>query len=429
MTIMKIRHAAGAAILFICGFALAQDSGRLRPEDLTYRGAFRLPDVVGQSEVDTWDYGGGAAASFPDGDPNGSADGFPGSIFATGHAWSHLVSEFGIPAPVISATKRLEDLNRAVQLQAFTDILNVSHLEIPRTGLAWLPAQGSQDSGKLYLCWGYHMQDGPADLTHGWSETDLSDPQTRGGWYLEGRPDHIRNMSTNDYMCEIPAAWADLHTPGLRLGTGRFRDGGWSGQGPALFAIGPWNQGDPPPPGSGLANIALILYTSTYIDGAENGTLNGYHHSDEWSGAAWLRTGERSAVVFVGTKGKGTCWYGNEQGPCLDCENRGWWSDEFSGQILFYDVLELAQVAAGNLEPWEPQPYAVLEADEFLFHISSAQQKHHLGAACFDSRHGYLYVFEPFADGAKPLVHVWSLELDPGPEEPPSRTKKASARR
>jgi hypothetical protein len=426
---MRMRYAVSAAILMICTPLLGQDYGRLQPEDLTYRGAFRLPDVVGQSVVDTWDYGGQAAACYPPGDPTGPADQFTGSIFATGHAWAHLVSEFSIPVPVISSSKSLDDLNTAAQLQVFTDILNVSHLEIPRTGLAWLPAQGSQQSSKLYFCWGYHMQEAPADLTHGWCETDLSDPQIRGGWYLEGRPVHIRNMSTNDYMCEIPAAWADLHTPGLRLATGRFRDGGWSGQGPALFALGPWNQGNPPPSGSALSNTALILYTSTYAYSQEDHTLNGYHHSDEWSGAAWLSTGDKSAVIFVGTKGEGNCWYGNEQGPCLECENRGWWSDEFTGQILFYDAQELAQVAAGSREPWEPQPYTVLEIDEVLFHISSQQQKHHVGAACFDSQHGCLYVFEPFADGEKPLVHVWRMEQDQGPEEPPSRTKRAPARR
>ncbi len=407
----------------------AQESERLQPEDLTYRGAFRLPDVVGQSVVDAWAWGGHAMAYFPDGDSYGPEDGFPGSIFATGHAWAHLVAEISIPVPVISPSKNLNDLNTAAQLQAFTDILNVSNLEIPRTGLAWLPPQGAQASDKLYFCWGYHMQEGAADLTHGWCETDLSFPQVRRGWYLGGWPVHIRNMSTNDYMCEIPAHWAELNTPGMLLASGRFRDGGWSGQGPALFAIGPWNHGNPPPSGAALSNVPLILYTSTYAYSAENHTMNDYHHSDEWSGAAWLSTGEKSAVVFVGTKGKGNCWYGNEQGSCLDCENRGWWSDEFSGQILFYDTKDLADVAAGIRQSWEPQPYAVLEIDEFLFHISSNQQKHHVGAACFNSQLGFFYLFEPFVDGEKPLVHVWQIDIDQDPEEPGFKRKKSSARR
>ena len=273
------------------------------------------------------------------------------------------------------------------------------------------------------------MQETPAELTHGWCEPELSNPRIRGGWYLGGQPIHIRNMSTNDYLCEIPPAWADLYAPGLNLATGRFRDGGWSGQGPALFAIGPWNQGNPPPPGTALPNVPLILYTSTCVSSAEDHTLDGYHHSDEWSGTAWVTSGERSALIFVGTKGKGDCWYGDEQGPCLDCENRGWWSEKFSGQILFYDPQDLAEVATGLREPWEPQPYAALEIDRYLFHITSDRQKYHLGAACFDAQHGFLFVFEPFADGERPVIHAWQVPTEQGPEEPVSKKKKASLRR
>ncbi len=419
----------GMAITLACVPALSQGNVRIQPEDLIYLGAFRLPNTAGGSVVDTWDWGGYAMAHFPDGDPLGSEDGFPGSLFATGHAWSHLVAEMNIPVPRISTSKSVDELNTAVQLQPFTDILNVSGLEIPRTGLAWLPPQGLQASGKLYFCWGYHMQEAPADLTHGWCETDLSDPLIRGGWYLGGWPVHVQNMSTNDYLCEIPAPWAEQNSPGKCLATGRFRDGGWSGQGPALFAIGPWGQGNPPPPGSALTNTPLLLYTSTYAAAEETHTLSGYHHSDEWSGTAWLTAGERSALIFVGTKGKGDCWYGNEDGPCLNCENRGWWSDEFTGQILFYDTQDLADVAAGIRQPWEPQPYAVLEIDEILFHISSSQQKYHLGAACFDAGQGILYIVEPHADGERPVSHVWQIPQEQGQEEPDSKRKTGSIRR
>ena len=157
--------------------------------------------------------------------------------------------------------------------------------------------------------------------------------------------------------------------------------------------------------------------------------MDGYHHSDEWSGAAWLTAGKRSALVFVGSKGKGGCWYGNPQGPCLECDDRGWWSDEFSGQILFFDTKDLADVAAGFRQTWEPQPYAVLEIDEYLFHITSNQQKYHVGAACFDALHGLLYICEPNGDGVKPLVHVWKVRDGTDLDDLPTRTKKSSGRR
>ncbi|MCU0289637.1 MAG: Ig-like domain-containing protein, partial [Acidobacteria bacterium] len=359
--------------------------------------------------------GGTAMTYYPDGDPHGPQDGFPGSLFAGGHDWEHQVSEISIPVPVI--TTNLDELNTATTLQGFHDIFKVKSLEIPRTDLEYLPKQGSQAQGKLYLCFGAHYQE-DNDLTHSWCETNLAAPQIAGKWKLANRLPY----STNDYLFEIPAPWANVYTPGKRLGCGRFRDGGWSGQGPSLFAIGPWEQGNPPIEGTELENSALILYSSTLDLDDINHTMGGYHHSDEWSGGAWLTAGDKSAVIFVGTKGTGTCWYGFANGvvwpeeppyppiPPPPNDIRGWWSTSFKGQFIFYDTDDLASVASGAKEPWEPQPYAALDIDQTLFNITSTQQKNHLGAAAFDRTRGYLYVMEYRGDNDKCLAHVWKVK-------------------
>ena len=62
------------------------------------------------------------------------------------------------------------------------------------------------------------------------------------------------------------------------------------------------------------------------------------------------------------------------------------------------------------MAPYEPQPYATLDIDQYLYGIHSTQQNHHLGAAAFDRQRGLLYVFEPLVDEEKPLVHVWRVE-------------------
>lgn len=61
------------------------------------------------------------------------------------------------------------------------------------------------------------------------------------------------------------------------------------------------------------------------------------------------------------------------------------------------------------METWEPQPYATLNIDQYLYHIESSQQKEHVGAASFDRQRGLLYVFEPLADADKSLIHVWRV--------------------
>ena len=54
--------------------------------------------------------------------------------------------------------------------------------------------------------------------------------------------------------------------------------------------------------------------------------------------------------------------------------------------------------------------HATLDVDGYLYHVTSAQQKYHLGATAFDRERGLLYVLEVLADDAKPLVHVWRVE-------------------
>ena len=391
-------------------------SKRLQPGDLTYAGAFRLPNVAGDHD---WEYSGHALTYYPDGDPAGAADGYAGSLFATGHNWYQHVAEISVPPPVISPAKRLGDLNRAQMLQPFHnirgDLYDFANFEIPRAGLAYLPAQGKQNSGKLHFCWGQHFHESGVEPTHGWSELTLDQPNPAGTWALG----QVSNYATTDYLTDIPAAWAAEHTPGKLLATGRFRDGGWSGQGPALYAYGPWNQGNPPAAGATLPATNLLQYDSSETTGTH--TMTGYHHSDEWSGAAWLTAGDRAAVVFVGTKGLGDCWYGFADGtvwpddppyppiPDPPYDQRGWWSDSFAARILFYDPADLAAVADGKKAAYAPQPYATLDIDQRLYQNRQEWQKERLGAAAFDRQHGLLYILELFADGDAPLVHVWKV--------------------
>ncbi len=388
---------------------------RLMPSDLEYVGAFRLPEASGGS---SWEWAGDAMAYCPTGDSDGPDDGFPGSLYGIGHDWDKQVSEISIPVPVLSAGKRLDDLHAAETLRPFTDVragVGQLHLlqEMPRVGMECLPAQGSQSAGKLYLCWGAHYQEEAERVaSHMWCEMDLTG--SHGAWWVG---DHSP-YSVNDYMFAIAAGWAATNTPGKRLATGRFRDGGWGGQGPCLFAIGPWNHGDPPPPDTKLDAVPLLLYSSTATDEEPYHVMDEYHHADEWTGGAWLTAGDKAAVVFVGTKGTGDCWYGlpdgtrwPDEGPFPDDPEgmRGWWSTGFAAQMLFYDPTDLAAVAKGARQPWEPQPYATMDLDDRLFAVGGAQEKHHVAAAGFDRERGYLYVFEPLADGDKCLVHVWRV--------------------
>ena len=386
----------------------------IQPTDLVYKGAFRLPaGADGDDGPRGWSWGGTAAAYYPSGNPNGPSDGYTGSLFGTGHEVYMNVSEINIPKPVISSSKNLNALNRASMLQEFQDIiLGDGYIELPRVGLAYLSKQGSQSSGKLYFGWGQHFQEENSN-THGWFNTTLSSPQRKGDWRIDNKSAY----STPDYVFDIPSSWAAANTPGKRLATGRYRDGGWSGQGPSLYAYGPWNDGNPPSAGTHLSTTTLLEYdTSIENDALYNNSANSmdnYHHTDEWSGASWLTKGNKAAVIFAGTKGVGdSYWYGDTDGACTECAgDRGWWSPQLKGRIIFYDPSDLAKVAAGTMEPYEPQPYAYLNIDQYLYHITGNQQKYHLGAITYDRNNGILYVFEfrGDTDNDRPLVHVFKV--------------------
>ncbi len=385
----------------------------IKPENLVYMGAFLTPERV--SDTEFWEYGGTAMAYYPLGDADEVTDGYPGSIIASGFDVLQYFSEISIPIPTISTSKNIAELNTAETLQPFSDVtgglFNALLEEMPRVGVEYLSAQRGQTSNKLYYCWGSHFQEmgeGSDMPSHSWSEVDLQNPQTAGAWWLG----NVSNYSGNDYMFSIPEEWANNNSLNMRLVSGRYRDGGWSGFGPSLYAFSPWLSGNPPVNGDTLEVIQLLQYSSNY-NGVPSPSykLNNYEHSDEWTGGAWLTTENSSAVIFVGTKGVGEAWYGNENGPCLECDNRGWWSAEFESQILFYDPADFSSVVQGTMEPYEPQPYAVMNIDSVLFHLRSTQQWYHLGATSYDRENQLLYIFEPGRfEEDRTLVHVWKIK-------------------
>jgi hypothetical protein len=393
----------------------------LHPGDLVYKGAFRLP-----ASDDGWTYGCGGLTYYPGGDPGGEGDGYPGSLFGIGNDQRCEITEISIPEPRISAGKRVDDLNTATTLQPFSPVLNVIFTPaddgLPqRADVAYLAAQDGQTSGKLYLTWGEHYQYEQVP-SHAWSELDLSHALVQGPWYLSD----YENFATDDYLFGIPEIWAAQNTPGLLLATGRFRDGSLGGSGPSLIAFGPWNDGNPPAKNARLTHVKpLLLYGKGYEQEGQDRVMRGYTNADEWTGGAWVTSGNRSAVIFAGTKGRGKFWYGFSNGvvwpdnppypeyPPAPHNDRGWWAESFDGAIIFFSPDDLAKVAGGAMAPYAPQPYAELKVDSYLYHVNSPLQKMHVGAVAFDRDRGILYLSEPFADGDQPIIHVFETSGTP----------------
>lgn len=430
----------------------------IQPSDFTYLGAFRLP---GDGERPfTFAYGGSAMTYNPRGDLSGGGDGFPGSLFITGHdrlPYGELpdgsqVAEITIPAPLRGSD--LADLPVAGFSQDFHNVAGGHFLgleELPRIGMLYLDAPLT--GPLIHLAWGQHLQPEPPGPTHAWFSPDLSAPDFQGSWYLGD----LSPYQANGYMIEIPVNWAETYTQGRVIGAGRYRDGGWSGMGPTLFAYLPWEEGSgaPAPDGAHLPVTTLLSYESSQNTGTIQRCLNGYQHPDEWEGGAWINTlSGKSGVLFAGTKSVGEkYWYGfaNPAGPDQPCvegemvgqfdlcrlasgepcfaqdlaecaghnDYRGWWSTRWEARFILYNPDDLGRVAAGEIQPWEPQPYATLNIDEVLYHNPAGvepdmlgvgpQRRYRIGEVAYDRENGLLYVLELFADEAKPVVHVWQI--------------------
>ena len=449
--------AAIARIVVACGVPGIASASRLMPSDFTYLGAFRLPE--GTERPTTFQYGGTAMTFRPDGNP-GDRDGFPGSLFVMGHPrlpYGELpngsqIAEVTIPKPF--AARQVGLLPRARFIQGFRDVFQGRFKgldEIPRIGLQFLDTKAT--GPLIHIAWGQHFQPDPPAPSHAWIRPDLSRPDFHGEWFVAADTPY----SANGYLLAIPEPWAAKYFGGLRLAAGRFRDGGWSGLGPSLYAYQPWdaNTGAAPPSGGTLRSIKLLQYATSRETESLDHALAGYQHPDEWEGGAWIATASgNNAVLFAGTKSIGAkYWYGfaNPGGPGLVCvrgasvgefpacrladgrlcppsdltecpghnDSRGWWSTRFSARFILYDPADLAEVAAGRTASWQPQPYAHVDLDPHLFHNpdkvetemlgAGPQRRFRIGGVAYDQGHGYLYVLELFADEAQPVVHVWHV--------------------
>jgi len=397
----------------------------IQAQDLIYRGYFRLPEGSGGSD---WDYSGHGLTYYPDGDPDGDNDGYPGSLFGFGHDHQLYVSEISIPAPMI--TNDPGATNTANTIQPFSDltdgIFRAEEMVIPRAGIAFL----AQPQPRLHFTFGQHIQD--FEVSHGWAGLDLDRPEAQGPWVFDGYTNYV----TNDYLFEIPPEWGQAIAPGPLLASGRAREGLWSGRGPGLFAYRPADLDSLPAAGSVLNDVVpLLLYGEQnsgqpdIISSPSQAVLD-YKEADHWWGGAWLTNDDGAAVVFAGTKALGNEWYGFANGvvwehdcaednppTCPDVpdwpyDNRGFWADSYQAQLIFYDPAELAAVARGELNSWEPQVYDTLVLDEYLLDptLDHGEYKRDLvGALAFDRENGYIYLVERMADEYRSVIHVWEI--------------------
>jgi hypothetical protein len=340
-----------------------------------------------------------------------------------------LVGEITIPEPVVS--DRFGDLPTASVLQPLTDITdgwkdNCTHDQgcIYREvdGLAYLP---TIDKIAWNLRDWYNVAAYDQDSL-GWSDLDMGSAQ--GVWHIGPRPSEnnlFHNAKTCNYLFLAPESFANARLDGRRLIAGNHREAGALGgsQGPTLYALGPFEDGNPPTPGGNVDALALLYYPELYDcvwEGEEEIRENpapglchfpNYRAKDEWTGGAWVETGAKTAILIFGRKGLGDNCYGT-QGECGGdpCDMyKGYHAYPYAPQILFYDPNEVLQAMDGSIEPWQIVPYATYSPTSEVLNPSCAR----FGAVAQDGERGFLYATEREAGPwGETVVHVWETVED-----------------
>lgn len=394
------------------------------PAGVVYLGAFRLPDY--------FSYAGEGIAYNRDGDGGetgtGAQDGYKGSLYVTNlnQMEQGMVAEFSIPAPVISAAKNLEELNEAAIILNPVNIRPASvnswpYVDIWRTGLTYIPQEK-----RLYSSWGYHYQVG-GEKTASISccdATDLSGSIKHGAWFVGNPNQPPVDAMLNEYLFSLPQTWANVNTNGRALVTGRCRDGGLSGLGPTLYAVNLVGSNTPLAPGAQLDFTTLLKYGS--VEGTNEyefpNSIDGYKLCDAWRDASWVSAGSQSAVLFAGVKGLGNNWYGY-QGENMrhdwvildtpypdfyntDPDGKGWKANVYQPMAILYNPADLASVANGSMNSFQPQPYAAIRFDTSIFWGTSRT----ICSESYDNENKLLYVTEFGApsDG-RLIIHVWRI--------------------
>ena len=402
--------------------AAAQTPVLMTEHDLVYLGAFAVPDSANPPDWDEWSYGGHALTYVAGGDPAGPSDGHPGSLYVAGNSQHDMVGEISIPVPVI--TDAFAALPRAVELQPLVDLtgglLGTTCAACATCDCANWDVAGLEHLANVdRIAWIIHdwYNVGAEDVESlGWSNLLLSG--AAGVWHIGPRPnalhDPFHNAKTSDYLLTAPAAFADTFLGGRSLLSGYHRESGALGgsQGPTLFAMAPWDDGDPPAPGADCDAIALLYYR-WFLDCTDNVftacDFDGYRVDDQWGGGAWIETPTRHGILIFGLKGLGDNCYGT---PGIDCPepaclyDQGYHSDPYEPRILFYDPDEVAQIVAGTRNPWDIQPYTHYSPQTEVFDPDCG----FLSAVAVDRERGLIYVAErtagPFGETA---IHVWEV--------------------
>lgn len=367
----------------------------IQKEHLVYQGAFRVPFG--------YDYSGGALAFNPT----------RGTLLMVGHTAQQLVGEFAIPEARMGTVATLAT---APVIEPLRDVLEGRRLTVDGDINSSVKIGGLWPFGdKLAVTvWDYYDANGAQTLSHFVRPLNLSLLGSVKGPMRTTAP---KAGYVAGAFASIPASWR------LRLG-GSVLHGlsavpiiSRSSLGPSAWTIDPTQMGSINP----VPVTPLVYYPIDNSGDPANqhylgkyGTDNPYYNGTGGQQYPVFPTNGDS-LLFIGTHGTGSYCYG-EGGATEPAGAVHWCKDPISTdkgphgypyvyRVWAYDAKDLETVRIGMRKPWEVKPYAYWDLP-----LPEVWRSQVTGVA-YDPSTSRLFVGQGFADGASPLIHVYTVTL------------------
>jgi hypothetical protein len=402
----------------------------VQQQDLSYAGAFRLPQAT--SATQTFEWGGTGLAYWPAHD----------SLLVVGHDWYQQVGEVSIPTPGTGSS--VTGLPRASLLQALTDITVGKLDDIDGADAAHPKIGGILPYGNQLIvsAWGYYDAGPPFQTkshfiaNSNFSAASASGPFQVGRGFQAIAPDTMRIAGfVSGYMAPIPGSWQ-----AALGGTALTGQGGYisiltrTSAGPSASVFTPGSLGTTNP-----APATIVMGYPT--DGSGGGPL---HHPTlgNWGQNGGLYNGTQgfrgmifpegtSSILYFGWGADQFCYGVGTDDPAKHLQpsnvpGRPYCYDPVPSAVgtlgthgypvkpivWAYNANDFVAVKNGSKKPWDIRPYATWSLNlPFQSRIVNGIETGYfeiMGAA-YDPVTKRVFVSAYRSDGAAPVIHVFSL--------------------
>ena len=420
-------------ILVVLSIPAVSTAQLIQEADMTYLGAFRVPQGSYNGISYAW---GGAGIGYYQAN---------NSLFILS-IYGENAAEMSIASPVI--TSDLDNLNIASNLQAWVDITegnldNVGEGGAPCTGNRNLMGGIFVYGGDMYVSvYNYYDAGYCAELSHFISGLTLNTASDFDGMYRVGDQTYNVGVKAN-YMCNVPSEWRPSFG-GAPAFTGRSFGAilGRSSFGPSISTFYPDSVG--------IVEPSPSKVITWYDDAGDNATFGGYADGFDGGGGSpnpyvsprdivngVIFPEGTDSVLFFGTHGNGEWCY-----KCPEPNNpAGNGAYPYQYFVWAYDANDLAAsyadtytvtqddfnagrfidgvfpnntvLAVGDtVKPWHIAPYDTWELAVPIVPDTSFTYDKDLIGATYDPATGQIYISTAFADGTRPLIHVYDLDVE-----------------